>query len=253
MVIRPGIELANLSDTGMQRPANEDYYCYAEPEQDDEFRKKGRLAVVADGMGGHVGGQVASGLAVDALRRAYLNGASEEPLDALVAGFREAQADIQDYVLEHPELAGMGTTCTAAALRDGLLYYGHVGDSRLYLMRGGTIQRLTQDHSRVGQMVRDGILSPEEAAVHPDRNVLTAALGMKGNVPADFSDPPIPLQAGDALLICSDGLHGLVNDDEMLAITQANPAREACRTLVNLANERGGYDNITVQILKIVT
>src|SRR5580700_1882025 len=188
MVIRPGIELANLSDTGMQRPANEDYYCYAEPEQDDEFRKKGRLAVVADGMGGHVGGQVASGLAVDALRRAYLNGASEEPLEALVAGFREAQADIQDYVLEHPELAGMGTTCTAAALRDGLLYYGHVGDSRLYLMRGGTIQRLTQDHSRVGQMVRDGILSPEEAAVHPDRNVLTAALGMKGNVPADFSD-----------------------------------------------------------------
>ena len=250
MVIRPGIELANLSDTGLQRPANEDYYCYAEPDDDEEFRLKGRLAIVADGMGGHVGGQVASGLAVEAVRRAYLNG-SEEPLEALVEGFREAQAGILHYAFEHPELAGMGTTCTAAVIRGGLLYYGHVGDSRLYLIRDGVIEKLTQDHSRVAQMVRDGILSPEEAAVHPDRNVLTAALGMSGNVPAEFSDPPLPLRTGDTLLICSDGLHGLVGDQEMLAIAGSNPPTEACRTLVNLANERGGFDNITVQILRI--
>jgi PPM family protein phosphatase len=251
MVIRPGIELANLSDTGMQRPANEDYYCYAEPDQDEDFRKKGRLAIVADGMGGHVGGQVASGLAVEAVRRAYLNGASDEPLEALVEGFRQAQADIQSCAFEHPELAGMGTTCTAAAICGGLLYYGHVGDSRLYLIRDGAIERLTQDHSRVAQMVRDGILTPEEAAVHPDRNVLTAALGMKGDVPAEFSDPPFPLRAGDTLLICSDGLHGLVNDGELLALAGSNPPAQACRMLVNLANDRGGSDNITVQILRI--
>src|SRR5215471_3272375 len=127
MVIRPGIELANLTDTGRVRTENEDYYCYAEPDDDQVFRVKGRLAVVADGMGGHIGGQVASGLAVDTLKRVYLSEPVEDPREALVAGFRQAHAAIHDYVREHPELKSMGTTCTAAVVRDFELFYGHIG------------------------------------------------------------------------------------------------------------------------------
>src|SRR5438105_7100285 len=126
MVIRPGVELANLTDTGLVRPANEDYYCYFEPDDDELFRVKGRLAVVADGMGGHIGGQVASGLAVDTVRNTYLSDPADDPHDALVNGFRSAHAAIHEYVREHPDLKSMGTTCTAAVVRDFHLYYGHI-------------------------------------------------------------------------------------------------------------------------------
>jgi len=252
MVIRPGIELANLSDTGTTRTENEDYYCYAEPASDEEFRKKGRLAIVADGMGGHAGGQVASGIAVDQVRQVYLDHPADEPQEALVAAFREAHAAILDYAREHPELRGMGTTCTVAVVRDSDLFFGHVGDSRLYLIRDGSISRVTQDHSLVGRMVREGLLTPEEAAVHPDRNVLTAALGMESAVPIEVSEEPMPLATGDTLLICTDGLHGLVSDEEMGSIACSHTPTQACRELVRIANERGGFDNITVEILKLL-
>jgi protein phosphatase len=251
MVIRPGIELANLSDTGMVRTENEDYYCYAEPDDDQVFRVKGRLAVVADGMGGHIGGQVASGLAVDTLKRVYLSEPGEDPREALVAGFRQAHAAIHDYVREHPELKSMGTTCTAAVVRDFQLFYGHIGDSRLYLVHNGAISQVTRDHSMVNRMVEEGKLTPEEAAVHPDRNVLTAALGMQKQPEADFSDVPLSLWIGDAIIICSDGLHGLVTDDEMAHNVNVCTPREACLALVQMAKQRGGHDNITVQILKV--
>src|SRR5437660_4557002 len=123
MVIRPGVELANLTDTGLVRPANEDYYCYFEPDDDEAFRVKGRLAIVADGMGGHIGGQVASGLAVDTLKATYGSEPGEDPREALVAGFRNAHQAIHDYVREHPDLKSMGTTCTAAVVRDFQLYW----------------------------------------------------------------------------------------------------------------------------------
>src|SRR5436190_10361334 len=129
MVIRPGIELANLTDTGMVREQNEDYYCYAEPDDEEAFRVKGRLAVVADGMGGHIGGQVASGLAVDTVKSTYISEPVEDPREALVIGFRNAHNAIHDYVREHPDLKSMGTTCTAAVIRNFQLYYGHIGDS----------------------------------------------------------------------------------------------------------------------------
>jgi serine/threonine protein phosphatase PrpC len=251
MVIRPGIELANLTDTGLVRSANEDYYCYTEPDDNDVFRVKGRLAVVADGMGGHIGGQVASGLAVDTIRNSYLSDPSEDPRESLVAAFRDAHAAIHQYVREHPELKSMGTTCTAAVVRDFHLYYGHIGDSRLYLVHNGAISQVTRDHSMVNRLVEEGKLSPEEAAVHPDRNVLTAALGMEKQPEADFSEQPLDLWAGDSILICSDGLHGLVADEEMVRVVNTCSPREACVELVDLAKQRGGHDNITVQILKL--
>jgi len=251
MVIRPGVELANLTDTGRVREVNEDYYCYYEPDDDETFRVKGRLAVVADGMGGHTGGQVASGLAVDAVKSTYLSEPAEDPREALVAGFRNAHLAIHEYVREHPDLKSMGTTCTAAVIRDFQLFYGHIGDSRLYLVHNGAISQITRDHSMVNRLLEEGKLTPEEAAVHPDRNVLTAALGMQSQPTADFSEAPLELWPGDVVLICSDGLHGLVTDKEMNDVVTAGAPRDACRTLVELAKDRGGHDNITIQVLKL--
>ncbi len=226
MRLRPGIELANLTDVGCVRERNEDYYGYAEPEDDAAFEKKGRLAIVADGMGGHEGGEIASGIAVDTVRSVYFSESVGEPHAALMAAFREAHERIQEFAGDHPNLRGMGTTCTAAAIRDHQLFYGHVGDSRLYLIRDGSISQVTEDHSLVNRMVRQGLIRPEEAASHPDRNVLTSALGTEGRVSADFADDPVALKRGDILLICSDGLHTAVSDQEMLNLAIGNRPRE---------------------------
>ncbi|MGB0035834.1 MAG: Stp1/IreP family PP2C-type Ser/Thr phosphatase [Candidatus Acidiferrales bacterium] len=251
MKIRPGIELSNLTDIGCERTENEDNYCYAEPEDDSELRLRGRCVVVADGMGGYEGGQVASCLAVDAVRSTFLNGPALEPVDLLAAAYEAAHAAIQEFAQDHPELIGMGTTCTTAVLRDGGLTYGHVGDSRLYLIREGAISRVTHDQSYVQRMIDDGTISAEDARTHPSRNVLTSALGSNSPVNADFGEPPLPLQKGDILLLCTDGLHGLVNDEEILDMASQNPPREACYKLVDMAKVRGGFDNITVQIVRI--
>jgi PPM family protein phosphatase len=251
MRIRPGLELANLTDIGCHREENEDYYCYFEPDDDLVFERKGRLAVVADGMGGHQGGKVASTIAVEAVRDWYFNHPDLDPHDALRSAFQDAHAAIQEYSRQHPGLAGMGTTCTAVAILDNQLHYGHVGDSRLYLIRGGNISQITQDHSQVARLVQDGLITPEEAAVHPQRNVLTAAMGIDPAA-ADFSESPLLLHSDDILLICSDGLHGLVSDQEMLTNATSLDPVEACKELVRLAKERGGFDNITLQILRIM-
>ncbi|HTS51091.1 MAG TPA: Stp1/IreP family PP2C-type Ser/Thr phosphatase [Bryobacteraceae bacterium] len=252
MHIRPGIELGNLTDVGCHRPENEDYYCYAEPEDEQEFLHKGRLAVVADGMGGHEGGEMASRIAVECVRDAYLAYPDGDPRENLIAAFHQAHSAIQQYAREHPELEGMGTTCTCAVLKNNQLYYGHIGDSRLYLIRNPAISLVTEDHSYVQRLVRQGMLTPEQAAVHPERNILTAALGTQSAVAADFSQEPMPLAPGDVLLLCTDGLHGLVSDRELLYSACTSPAGEACRELVQTAKNRGGFDNITVQILRIL-
>jgi protein phosphatase len=254
MRIRPGIEIANLTDVGCERSENEDYYSYAEPDSDSEYHLRGRLIIVADGMGGHQGGQVASGLAVESIRSAFLNDdASSGIHDLLVGGFSEAQRAILDRAAQEPELDGMGTTCTAAVVHQGGLTYGHIGDSRLYMVRQGQAAQLTEDHSLVNRLVKTGVITPEQAAVHEKRNVLTAALGMRAQeIAADFSTHPIPLQPGDVLVICSDGLHGLVNSDEIREAVDHESAYDACRTLIDLAKCRGGPDNITIQIMRIL-
>jgi protein phosphatase len=250
MIVRPGIELANLTDPGCVRERNEDYYCYFEPDDDEAFRTHGRLVVVADGMGGHEGGELASGIAVEKVRDTW-SGGTGDPSDLLIAALSNAHSAIQEYAIEHPEFAGMGTTCTAVALIGNLLYYGHVGDTRLYLIRNGAIRRLTHDHSLVQKLVDSGVITEEQAAEHPDRNVLVSALGMHGAVAVDVPDAGVPLEPGDTLLVCTDGLHGLVKDAEMLdAVTRCEP-RQACQELVQLAKDRGGPDNITVQIVRL--
>lgn len=260
MKVRTGIEVSSLSDIGCLRTNNEDSFGYWEPEQDGQFLRKGRLAVVADGMGGYEGGQEASRLAVDTMVSFYRDFAGDDPQQALIEALQAAHEQIRHYSVSHPELRGMGTTCTAAAIvkrDDGdaqydALYYVHVGDTRLYLIRDGEISRVTRDHSYVGRLVEAGMISPEEAERHPQRNILTAALGTNPDLIMDSPGHPEPLLPEDVLVICSDGLWGQVRDAEILDLVQNNTAEKAARELIDLARARGGPDNITVEILRLL-
>jgi protein phosphatase len=250
MRMRPGIEIGGLSDVGCHRDNNEDYYSYWEPESEEEFAQKGRLAVVADGMGGYEGGQEASRLAVEIIVETYRS-AADDPQAALLASLQAAHEQIRQYGEKHPRLLGMGTTCTALALNGRRLYFAHVGDSRLYLVRGDKISRLTKDHSYVGRLLESGIISSREAETHPQRHILTAALGAGIPLEADFPESPIQLEADDVLVLCTDGLWGQVEEKELLQVVGANSAADACHLLVGMAKHRGGPDNITVQILRL--
>ncbi len=248
---KPGIEIAALTDVGRQRVNNEDAYLYWEPDSGEEFRRKGRLAVVADGMGGYEGGQEASRIAVETVRHVYDRDFADRPQQALLSGLRSAHDNIQRYAVEHPEFHGMGTTCTALALVGHQLYFAHVGDSRLYLVRPGAITRLTHDHSYVGRLVESGILRSEDAQSHPQRHILTAALGSGREIAPDLSENPVQLQTGDKVLLCTDGLWSIVSEPEIAKAVGSNPPAQACRALVDLALDRGGPDNVTVLVLQI--
>jgi PPM family protein phosphatase len=250
--VRPGVEVAGLSDVGCQRENNEDSYLYWEPASDQEFEHKGRLAVVADGMGGYEGGQEASRMAVETVRELYdkMVHDREDPQAALAEAFRQAHQRIQSYAARNPEFQGMGTTCTALVIRGRQLYFAHVGDSRLYLIRDSRISRLTRDHSYVGRLVESGIVRPEDAERHPQRHILTSALGAGIEVAVDGAEGSIDLLAGDQVMLCTDGLWGVVTEEELQTAATGNPPAECCAALIKLARERGGPDNITLQVLR---
>lgn len=248
---KPGIEAASLTDVGRQRSNNEDSFLYWEPSSDEDFRRKGRLAVVADGMGGYEGGQEASRLAVETVRSIYDNAFGASAQETLVEAFAAAHLNIQRFATEHPQFYGMGTTCTAVSIIERELCFAHVGDSRLYLIRGETITRLTRDHSYVGRLVESGIVRSEDAETHPQRHILTAALGSGREVTPHVPEHPVALELGDALLLCSDGLWGVIGDAELAQVVRGNTPAEACQKLVTTALERGGPDNITVLVLRV--
>jgi len=251
MKVKPGMEVASLSDVGCQRENNEDSYLYWEPTGEEEFQRKGRLAVIADGMGGHEGGQEASRLAVETVRDVYDRSFCDDPQAALVESFAAAHTRIQDYAEQHPVFHGMGTTCTAVVLRGRQLYFAHVGDSRLYLVRDASILRLTRDHSYVGRLVESGIVRAEDAEKHSQRHILTAALGAGRDVAVDGAEQGLALQDGDDLLLCTDGLWSVVSDQELETAVNGNAPAECCAVLVKLARQRGGPDNITLQVLRV--
>jgi serine/threonine protein phosphatase PrpC len=251
MKVRPGVEVSAQSDIGCHRENNEDCLGYWEPEQDQQFQRKGRLAIVADGMGGYEGGQEASRMAVETIVSSYRDSNEADPQEALAAALRNAHEQIQQYGLAHPHLHGMGTTCTTIAIVQDSLYYAHVGDTRLYLVRGGQIAQVTRDHSYVGRLVEAGMITREDAEKHPQRNILTAALGTNTDLVMDLPGRPEPLQSGDVLVICSDGLWGQVRDPEILQAVAGKGVEEAGRVLIQLARERGGPDNITLEILRL--
>ena len=192
---------------------------------------------------------------METLVAVYRDFGGDNPQDALIEALQTAHERIRQYSFAHPELRGMGTTCTAAAIVRGAqydaLYYVHVGDTRLYLIRDGQITRVTRDHSYVGRLVEAGMISQEEAEHHPQRNILTAALGTNPDLIMDSPGHPEPLRPEDVLLICSDGLWGLVRDAEILDVVENKSAEQAGRELIELARERGGPDNITVEILRL--
>jgi len=251
MNVKPGIEVAGLSDVGCQRENNEDSYLYWEPGSDEEFQRKGRLAVIADGMGGHEGGQEASRLAVETVREVYDQVVGDDPQAALLESLAAAHTRIQDYAEQHPAFQGMGTTCTALVLRGRQLYFAHVGDSRLYLVRDARVLRLTRDHSYVGRLVESGIVRAEDAEKHPQRHILTAALGAGREVAIDSAEQAVTLLEGDDLLLCTDGLWSVVTEEELETAVTTNTPSECCAALVKLARQRGGPDNITLQVLRV--
>jgi len=208
---------------------------------------------VADGMGGHAGGEYASHIAVEALERFYQNETitpDTPPQEALRRCIEQAHQLIYSQAQDSPILKGMGTTLTVALLHQSSLNLGQIGDSRAYLIRNCSIKQLTNDHSLVAEQIRMGLITVEEAACHPARNIITRALGTKEKVDPDFYS--FTLEPDDRILICSDGLHGAVDDEKMLELTLSSPSAPAsCIRLVEEANANGGPDNITVVIVHI--
>jgi protein phosphatase len=237
-------EIGNRSDVGRVRKANEDYF--------GTFRGTfGTLVVVCDGMGGHKGGAVASRLAVEAIKTHFESIEKEfNPQEELRKALIEASNTILEKAAEDDELTGMGSTAVVLLIQDNVSYYAHVGDSRIYHIRAKEIKQITKDHSLVQQMVDAGMITEKAAKNHPKKNVITRALGSDGNAEPEVSEA-FELCKNDKFILCSDGLTGFVEDNELLKYSEKYSPQEACIKLVDMANERGGKDNITVQIVKI--
>jgi PPM family protein phosphatase len=230
-------QVASVTDTGRRRRHNEDAYVCEPP-----------LFAVADGMGGAQAGELASNLAAAALRDEGSRGGGEERVDELI---QEANRRVYERQTQDSSAQGMGTTMTVALVEDGHVAIGHVGDSRAYLIRDRRLEQLTEDHSLVAELVRSGKLSPEEAEAHPQRSVITRALGTDPDVDVDtFS---IETRPGDLFLICSDGLTSMVDDETILSEVARNrdDLQGAAKALVRAANKGGGEDNITVVFFEI--
>jgi protein phosphatase len=239
-----------LSDVGCVRELNEDSGACIQPDNPELRASKGSLILVADGMGGHSAGEVASRLAVDIITRIYYEDAGD-PQSALKKAFREANSEIHKAAEKDESKTGMGTTCTALVLQNGTAISAHVGDSRLYLVRQQAIYLMTEDHSAVMEMVKAGLITIEQARHHPDKNVILRALGSHPEVEVSSWNAPLPVRGGDRFVLCSDGLYDLVEDDEIKERVAERDPHSACETLIGLARERGGYDNITVGVIAV--
>ncbi|HXG76969.1 MAG TPA: Stp1/IreP family PP2C-type Ser/Thr phosphatase [Gaiellaceae bacterium] len=231
---------AGVTDTGRRRLRNEDAFVCAPP-----------LFAVADGMGGARAGEIAARLAASALEE---GGSRQRGPEGVVALIAEANRRIWERSLQDPQTAGMGTTVTAALVDDetGTVAIGHVGDSRAYLLRDGSLEQLTTDHSLVAELVESGVLTPEEAERHPQRSAITRALGTEPTVEVDAFT--VEARPGDLFLICSDGLSTMLSDEDVLAALAGaggDPARSA-EALVAAANARGGEDNVTVVLFELL-
>lgn len=240
-----GVIVGAATDLGLRRADNEDSLGYWIPEEDVE-RERGILLVVADGMGGSLAGEVASQLAVETVLTRYRNGPGDGVEERLARCVHEANRIVHARSLADPGLRGMGTTCTCVAVRERETYFAHVGDSRVYLLRDGAIRQITRDHSLVAQLVEAHQITPEEARVDPRRNVVTRSVGVAADVDVDAERMDGELRDGDTLILCTDGLHGLVEDAEIAQLASGGDLDESCRALIALARERGGFDNISL-------
>jgi protein phosphatase len=243
------IEYASLTDVGIRRSHNQDAHATLLASDERQWQERGHLFVVADGMGAHAVGELASELAVGIIPHTYHKQAAQNGVPSLRKAFIEANATIHAKGQQNPEFSGMGTTATALLLRPEGVWIGHVGDSRAYRIRSGKIEQLSFDHSLRWEMARRQGRDPDSLQGIAS-NVIVRSLGPEPLVEVDVEGPH-PVQAGDMYLLCSDGLSGPVTDAEIGAIASSLPAAEACRALIGLANLRGGPDNITVLIVQV--
>jgi PPM family protein phosphatase len=247
------VKAYGLTDVGRQRQHNEDTFL---------LEQNARLFVVADGMGGHAAGEIASRIATDSISEFILHTVEEDgtwphgydehysrSTNRLMAALKMANTRVLEAMRKDARLRGMGTTVVAGLFDGKTASIAHVGDSRAYLVRDSQMSRITNDHSWVFEQVQAGMLTEAEAEKHPLRNVITRALGGALTVNPDASE--IEVRDGDLFLLCSDGLTGMVPEDEILRIVVENDnLEEACRCLIDLANQRGGHDNVTAILVR---
>ncbi|GIW05344.1 MAG: hypothetical protein KatS3mg060_0149 [Dehalococcoidia bacterium] len=247
---RTRVRVGAATDVGRTRSHNEDNYGLRVPDDLEIAARKGSLLVVCDGMGGHAAGEVASQIAVETILTTYYDAASEDPADALVQAIQLANAKIFEQASQRPDQRGMGTTCVAVVIRGDELTIAHAGDSRAYLLRDGALTRLTRDHSLVEEWVAKGMLPADQADQHPMANVITRALGHAPEVQVEIRREAA--QAGDVLMLCSDGLSGRIGEDVMrTTLLELGNPDQAVAALIALANDSGGPDNISVIVAQI--
>ena len=245
------ITIGSATDIGCVKEENQDYHTW-HPGQDEKPDRSGALLILADGMGGHADGAEASRLAATTLLDLYLSHKSDPVTNTLQRGFIEANRLIFEKSADMLTAKGMGTTLVAAHIKGGKMQFAHVGDSRGYLINNTGITQFTEDHSYVASLVKAGVIAPEEAEDHPESHVLTRAIGLQESVMIDVSKKPHALKKGDYVLLCCDGLWGVVPDEEILAsIRKIKDPQEISENLVKQAVDNGGPDNITVLIARI--
>lgn len=246
------ITFAQQTDIGQHRSTNEDTMISVLPDDPQQLQEKGALFVVADGLGGHTGGEQASRIAVDTVKEAYYQDDADDRAAALQRAVQEANARIyQQNAARSPQPSSegfMGTTCVAAVLLGDRMYVANVGDSRAYIVRDDEIKQITLDHSVVAKELREGLITKEQAKDHPQRHVIYRCLGEGATVEVDIFTEQT--QVGDKLLLCTDGLYGLV-DDELRTIVQRYDIQESVQRLIDRANELGGSDNITAVVAQV--
>jgi protein phosphatase len=247
---RLGVQAVLRTDVGLVRSENQDFGTYTTPREESHSHPGGRLLVVADGMGGHRGGATASRLAGETIKAQYLGSETYDIGQALRESLTRANARIFTEAQANPDLRGMGTTTSALVVKNNQAWFAHVGDSRIYVVRGDEIRQITEDHSLVASMVREGLLTPKEAENHPRRNVLQRSMGVSEDVEIDVSGP-FDVEEDDVFILCSDGLHGLVKEPELKQIAGL-PINQAATEYVRLALARGAPDNVTVIVARIV-
>ncbi|HBL81552.1 MULTISPECIES: Stp1/IreP family PP2C-type Ser/Thr phosphatase [Congzhengia] len=238
------MEVSSATSVGRIRPLNEDSYFVSEPDQSGTV-----LAIVADGMGGHNAGEVASGKAVGIVQKDVLGKCGKNAKDVLVKAVNDANREIYEMSVNARNLSGMGTTMTACVAEEHNVTAVQVGDSRLYLIRGEKITQITKDHSLVEMLLENGKITKEEARRHPQKNIITRAVGTDKTVEADIYE--FRAEAGDVILLCSDGLVNMVEDEEILSVINLSETlNDAANKLVAEAETAGGTDNITVILIR---
>jgi len=247
LVAQYSLNVAQRTDIGLQRQNNEDNMAFVIPEDPQVMAKRGALFIVADGLGGHTKGEVASEIAVRAVSDTYYQDEQEEVALSLQKAIK--QANTQIFSTNASTSKEMGTTCVVAVLQGDTAYIANVGDSRAYILRNGQIKQVSQDHSVVAEQLRAGLITKDQVFGHTDRNKITRCLGIKSDVEIDvFSEQ---VQEGDLLLLCTDGLSNVIDDEELARIVQEFQPQESVSKLIDRANEEGGSDNITAMIVQV--